>query len=123
MAAAALLPWHRSGEVERSAFELARAADALGLVTGGPRRLLFLCLAVLPLLAALALAAAVAQRPRVVGVMSCIVGVVGLASVGVAAWATDTSDVGPPVAAVAAFVAVSCGTSLVLRRSSHVRDH
>ena len=123
MAAAAVLPWHRSGEVERSAFELARAADSLGLVTGGPRRLLFVCLAVLPLVAALALAAAVADRPRVAGVMSCIVGGVGLASVAVAAWATDASEVGPPVAAVAAFVAVACGTSLVLRRSSHVRDH
>lgn len=108
--------------MERSAFELARAAESLGLVTDGPRRLLFVCLAALPLFAALALAAAVAGRPRLVGVLSCIVGAVGLASVAVAARTSDASEVGPPVAAVAAVVAVSCGTSLVLRRSSHVRN-
>ena len=122
MAAAALLPWHTSGQVERDAFELARAADALGLVSGAARRLLFVCLAVLPLLAALALAAAVAGRARLVGVMASLAGAVGLASVAVAARATDITDPGPPVAALAALVAVSCGASLVLRRSSRVRQ-
>jgi hypothetical protein len=121
--AAALLPWHASGEVERDAFELARAAEGLGLVSGGPRRVLFVCLAVLPMVAALGLAAAVARRPRLVGAMSCIAGGVGLASVAVAVWATDVSEPGPPVAAVAAVVAVACGASLVLRRSTRVRHH
>ena len=120
---AAFVPWHESGSVHRTGFALAGAADRLGLVTGGPRRILFVCAALLPLLTALAFAAAVARLSRVVGVLGCVVGVVGLASVAVVVGTTDTSQPGPPIAAVAALIAVACGARLVLRRSPRVRHH
>jgi hypothetical protein len=123
VAAAAWLPWHRSGSVRRSGFALARVADRVGVVTGGPRRLLFVCAALLPLAAASVLAAVVVGRTRVAGVFSCIVGVIGLASVLVVLVSTDSAELGPPIAAGAAVLAAACGVRLLLRRSARVRNH
>lgn len=117
VAAAALVPWHRSGSVRRNGFALARAADRVGLVTGGWRQALFVCVALLPLLAALVLAAAVLRRSRLTGLFACVVGLVGLASVAVVVGATDTSEPGPPLAALAAVLALASGARLLVRRS------
>jgi hypothetical protein len=121
VAAIGALPWHRSGSVRRTGFELARAADRVGVVTGGPRRFLFVCVALVPLGGALVLLAVVLGRLRVAGGLACSVGAVGLASVSVVLVSTDTAQPGPPIAAAAAVLAVTCGARLLLRRSTRVR--
>lgn len=120
VAAAALLPWHRSGEVRRNAFALARVAENLGLVSGGPRRALFVAVFLLPLLAASAFLAAVAGRRRMAGICACAAGGVGLASGAVVVRLSGGRQPGPVVAIVAAVAAVGCGSHLVLsRKASH----
>lgn len=110
------LPWHRSGSVERSGFELARVADNLGLVSDGGRRLLFTALFLVPLLAGLALLAAAAGRDRSAGVCTFAAGAVGLASSIVAVRVTDQWLVGPTVSGTAASLALVAGLRLASER-------
>jgi hypothetical protein len=114
VAGSALLPWHRSGRVTRDGFALARVADGLGLVTGGPRRALFVGVFLLPLLAALAFGAAVAGRHRWVASLVAVAGVVGLGSALVVFRALRFGESGPVFAMVAGSVAVACGCRLLL---------
>jgi hypothetical protein len=118
VAAAALLPWHRSGSVRRNAFALARVADNLGLVTDGPRRALFTAVFLLPLLAAAVFLAAVAGNRRLVGASSCVAGIVGLASGAVVVRLSGGRQVGPVVAIAAAVTAVGCGLHLAITRKA-----
>jgi hypothetical protein len=118
VAAAALLPWHRSGSVGRNAFALARVADNLGLVSDVPRRALFTAVLLLPVLAAVGFLAAVAGNRRLVGLSSCVSGTVGLASGAVVARLSGGRQVGPVVAIVAAVIAAACGLHLVLNRKA-----
>jgi hypothetical protein len=119
VAASAWLPWHRSGQVRRSGFALARIADSLGVVTGAPRRLLFVAVFLLPLLAASTFLAAALGSRRVTGLLACVTGTVGLASVAVVLRLSGGQQVGPVVALAASVTAVGCGLHLVLRRSTH----
>jgi hypothetical protein len=114
VAGSALLPWHRSGRVTRDGFALARVADGLGLVTGAPRRALFVGVFLLPLLAALAFGAAVAGRRQWTGALVVAAGVVGLGSAFVVFRALRFGESGPVFAVVAGLAAVVCGCRLLL---------
>ena len=117
MAAAALLPWHRSGRIRRNGFALARVAHGLGLVDDGPRRVLFVLVFLLPLLAALTFAAAVAGWWRASGALACATGAVGLASAFVVFRTIRFGQPGPLVATVAAIAALVLGARLALGRN------
>jgi len=114
---AALLPWHRSGRVHRNAFALAHATERLGLVTGTPRRVLFVAVYLLPLVAALTLLAAIDHRRRVVGVLCTIAGIIGLVGALVLLRTPGMHQTGPKVACVVAPVAVAIGVRVSLIRS------
>lgn len=116
MVFARVLPWHRSGSVARDAFALARVSDQIGLVTGSTRRVLFVAVFLLPVLAATAFLAAAAGRRRITGVVTTTVGGVGLASAAVVLRVSGGRQVGPVVTAMAAVVAAGCGLSLILGR-------
>jgi hypothetical protein len=114
----AALPWHRSGTVRRNGFELARVADSLGLVSSGALRVLFVAVFLLPLLAALTLAAAAAGWHRAMGVAVGSAGVLGLAATMVALNAIGLGQPGPVVTGLAGAAAVGCGARTV-RRGAH----
>ena len=113
---ARVLPWHRSGSVERDGFALARVADEIGLVTGSTRRVLFVGVFLLPVLAAATFLAIAAGRRRIAGVGASAVGGIGLASAVVVLRVSGGRQVGPVVTAMAALIAAGCGLSLILRR-------
>jgi hypothetical protein len=113
---ARVLPWHRSGSVERDGFALARVADEIGLVTGGTRRILFVGVFLLPLLAAATFLAVAAGRRRLAGVGASAVGGIGLASAVVVLRFSGGRQVGPVVTATVALIAAGCGLSLILGR-------
>ena len=112
MVAAAALPWHRSGAVRRTGFELARSVERAGLVTAGWQRALVVAVALLPLLAGAVLLALAAGRPRVGAGLTLASGAVGLASAAVVARTPGGRQPGPAVAVVAAVVAVGCALHL-----------
>lgn len=114
---AALAPWHRSGRVHRNAFALAHATERLGLVTGAPRRILFVSVYLLPLLAALALLAAIDRRTRIVGGLCVLAGVVGIVGAIVLLRTPGMHQTGPKLACVAAPVAIAIGVRVALIRS------
>ena len=114
---AALLPWHRSGRVHRNAFALAHAAERLGLVTGTPRRVLFVSVYFLPLLAALAVLAALDRRVRIVGTLCTISGIIGIVGAVVLLRLPGSHQTGPKFALVVAPVAVAIGVRVSLIRS------
>ena len=116
--AAAVLPWHRSGQVRRTGFELARAADRAGLVTETWQQALLVTAFLLPLLAAVAFLAAVAGRSRWVGAASCASAAVGLASAGVVLRLSGGRQVGPGVTVLTAIAAGWCGLQLLGRRQA-----
>lgn len=111
--AGALLPWHRSGGVRRNGFALARVADELGLVTSTTLRVLLIGVFLLPLLTALALAAAVAGWHRTTGLAAWAVGALGLAASMVALHAIGVSQPGPLMSGAAGVAALGCGTRTV----------
>jgi len=76
--AAALLPWLRTGQARRSAFALARSADALGLIDTPLRRALVVSWFLLPLLTAAAWTAGALGKP---GLVAALAGMVGSMSV------------------------------------------
>lgn len=115
--AVALLPWHRSGEVVRSGFELARVADNLGVVTSAPRRALLTMLFLLPLGGALVLLAAAGRWWRWAGLASSLSGAVGLASGYVAVAVTDQVHAGPLLAGAASAAALVAGARLTWRKA------
>src|SRR5947208_14412295 len=78
VAVAFFTSWHRSGHAHRNAFQLARALDRLGLVTGDARRALLVAVDVVPLLAALTVLAAIERRPRLTGALAVATGLIGL---------------------------------------------
>jgi len=71
---AAFLPWLTTGQTRRSAFALARSADALGFVDSPVRRALVVSWYLLPLLTATAWTAAALRRPAAVAAMGAVVG-------------------------------------------------
>ena len=113
---ARVLPWHRSGAAERDAFALARVADDIGLVTGTTRQVLFVCVFLLPVLAAVTFLAVASGKALIAGVGASAVGGIGLASAVVVLRLSGGRQVGPLVTGMAALVAAGCGLSLILGR-------
>ena len=104
--ASALLPWLKTGETRRSAFALARSADALGFIDSPLRRGLVVSWYLLPLLTAAAWTAAALRRPLVVAGMGAVVG-----SMSVAAGSMFMSLARPGLGPVASVIA---GTAALL---------
>jgi hypothetical protein len=78
--AAAFLPWLKTGETRRSAFGLARSADALGFIDSPLRRAMVVSWYLLPLLTAGVWTAAAFRRTMVVAVVGAIVGSMSVAA-------------------------------------------
>jgi hypothetical protein len=114
----ALLTWHRSGSVERNAFELARVAERLGLVDSGGRRVLFVAVFVLPLLVSVALLTALDGRRRFTGVATAAAGMVSLVGASVVLSFGGNAAVGVEVGLVLGLLALVCGGRLTVRRSA-----
>lgn len=72
--AGALLPWLRTGNARRSAFALARSAEALGFIDTSFRRTLVVLWYLLPFATALVWTAGVIRQPAVVLVGGILVG-------------------------------------------------
>jgi hypothetical protein len=104
--ASALLPWLKTGETRRSAFALARSADALGFMDSPLRRGLVVSWYLLPLLTAAVWTGAALRRPIVVAVLGAVVG-----SMSVAAGSMFMSLARPGVGPVASVIA---GTAALL---------
>jgi hypothetical protein len=77
---AALLPWLKTGETRRSAFALARSADALGFIDSPVRRSLVVSWYLLPFLTAAVWTAAALRKPVVVAGLGVIVGSMSVAA-------------------------------------------
>ena len=116
--AAATLPWHRSGGVRRTGFELARAADRAGLVTETWQRALLVATFLLPMLAALAFVTAVVGRTRWTGGVVAATAAVGLTSAAIVVRLSGGRQVGPAVAIAGALVAGWSGIHLLGRKHS-----
>jgi hypothetical protein len=110
------LPWHRSGSVARNGFELARVADNLGLVSDGSRRLLFVAVFLLPLLAGLVLLCAIGGWGALTALCASAIGIIGLASSVVAVRVADQWLAGPTVTGTASSLAVLVGARLASER-------
>lgn len=96
---ATALPWLRTGGARRSAFAMARGADALGLVDSPGRRALLVSWYLLPFLTAATFMARALGRPFAVAGLGALLGAMSIAAGSlVIAWARP--EIGP-VAAVA----------------------
>ena len=113
-----LTSWHRSGRVHRNAFELGRALDRLGLVTGDARRALLIAVDVVPLLAALTVFAAVERWPRATGALAMATGAIALVASLVVLHVAGFRQPGPKLCAAVASVAIVSGALALYRRSS-----
>lgn len=78
VAAAGFLPWVRTGERERSAFELIDAARMLDVLDSTLLRALATAFYFVPLVAMLCWVAELAQQPRVAAVLGIACGLLGL---------------------------------------------
>lgn len=74
------LPWARSGRAERSAFDLARTVDTLGLADSAAYRVLLVGFWMSPLLVGATWTVAVLGWRRTAGALCCTVGAVAAAS-------------------------------------------
>lgn len=81
--------------MQRTGFELARAADRAGLVTEAWQRVLLVAAFLLPLLAAVTFLATVARRSRWVGAASCTSAAIGPASAVVVLRYSGGQQLGP----------------------------
>src|SRR5688572_13235763 len=78
IAGAGFLPWVRTGERERSAFELVDAARVLDVLDSGVLRTLALAFYFLPLVAMLGWVAELSKQPRVATLLAGLVATTGL---------------------------------------------
>jgi len=107
--AASLLPWVRSGEVDRSGFALAGAARRAGLSDIRLVRAVIDAWFVLPALAAAAWTAATMRREKTAAVFSILTGAVGIGN-GIAVLASHVETrAGPPASIAAGAVAMASG--------------
>ena len=110
---ATALPWLRTGGARRSAFAIARGADALGLVDTAGRRALLVSWYLLPFLTAATFTARAVGRPGAVAGLGALVGAMSIAAGSlVIAWARP--EIGP-VAAVAFGAAALSGAGWLAR--------
>lgn len=112
---AALLPWMKTGEVRRSAFALARSADALGFIDSPLRRTLVVSWYLLPFLAAVAWTAAALRRPLVVAALAMLLGSMSVAAGSMFMWVARPG-LGPVAAVVAGAAALASAAWLAWTR-------
>lgn len=121
MAAAAVpaLPFASSGARVRSGYELVRTAASAGVVSGFVGRAAVVALAVLPLLAAGASAAASLRRGWVVATLTGMAGIVVLLA-GAVVWRAPlaSSEIGAPVSVAAGLLAVGAAAAVLIGRRS-----
>jgi hypothetical protein len=117
----AFMPWLRTGQARRTAFALARSADALGFVDSPLRRALVVSWYLLPLLTAAAWTAGALGRPGLVAVLGGLVGSMSAAAGSIVmAWARPESG---PIAAIATGgTAIASAVWLGRTPSVRVRD-
>ena len=117
---AALLPWLRTGQARRSAFALARSADALGFIDSPLRRALVVTWYLLPFLTAAVWTAAALQRPGLAAGLAAVVGAMSIAA-GAIVISYVKAETGPVAAiAVGTVVLGSSAWLAASRRSSGV---
>lgn len=78
VAATGFLPWVRTGERERSAFELIDAARMLDVLDSGVLRALAVAFYFVPFAAMLCFVAVLSQQPRIAAVLAIGTGLLGL---------------------------------------------
>jgi hypothetical protein len=78
MAGAGFLPWVRTGERERSAFELIDAARMLDVLDSGVLRALAVAFYFVPLVAALGWVAELSEQPRLATALAVATALMGL---------------------------------------------
>lgn len=106
---AALVPWHRSGTVERSGVAIVRSAERLGLIDDGVPAAVVATWRVLPVVAALAVLALSVDRPSLAAGLASVGGVVAVAVGAVVLDAPGARAAGPLVSVVAGTVAIVAG--------------
>jgi hypothetical protein len=118
---ATALPWLRTGDARRSAFALARGADALGFIDSPGRRALLVTWYLLPFLAAAAWTAGALRRPAVVATLAALIGVMSIVAGSlVIAWVRF--EAGPLAAVAAGAAAVGSAGWLARTIASARRD-
>lgn len=105
--AGALLPWLRTGQARRSAFALARSADALGFVDTPLRRTLVILWYLVPFATAVVWTAAVLKQPVLVVAAGAMVGSLSIAAAWIYLTLADPGEPGPAVALTAGLVTVA----------------
>lgn len=106
---AGLLPWHRSGAVERSGIAIVRSAERLGFIPDGPASWAVATWRALPVLAATAVLAEVLGHVRSAAVLASVGGVVAVAVGGVVLAAPGARWGGPGLSVAAGAVALGAG--------------
>ena len=116
VAGAGFLPWVRTGERERTAFELIDAARTLHVLDSTLLRLLAAAFYFVPLAAALAWVADLSQQPRIATVLAGLTALLGL----LVALGVETAAVpalaGVRATLVAVAVVIGGGTYELLER-------
>jgi hypothetical protein len=116
VAAAGFLPWVRTGERERSAFELIDAARMLHVLDSGVVRVLAVAFYFVPFTAMLCWVAVLSQQPRAAAVLAIGTGLLGLlVAIGVET-AAVTALSGVRATLVAAVAVIVGGTFELLER-------
>ncbi len=116
---ATALPWLRTGAARRSAFALARGADALGYIDSPGRRALLVSWYALPFLTAAAWTAGALRRPGAVAALAAIVGGMSIAAGSlVIAWVRLEPG---PLAAVVVGTAALAGAYGIVRTGASAR--
>jgi hypothetical protein len=117
--AATALPWLRTGNASRSAFALARGADALGFIDTPGRRALLVSWYLLPLSTAAAWTAGALRRPAIVATLAALIGVMSIAAGSlVLAWVRVEAG---PLAAIVAGAAALLSAGWVARTIASAR--
>lgn len=117
---ATALPWVRTGDARRSAFALARGADALGYIDTPGRRALLVSWYLLPFLTAAAWTAGALRRPSVVAAVALLVGAMSIAAGAlVMTWVRIEPG---PVGAVLAGAAAVIGGAWIVRAGPASRE-
>jgi len=110
---AALLPWLQTGRSHRSAFALARSADAIGFVDTPGRRVLVASWYLLPFLVAAVWTAGALGRAALAGALGVVVGAMSIAA-GSMVWRWVGLESGPAVALGAGAVTLAAAARLLI---------
>lgn len=103
----ALLPWLRTGEARRSAFALARSADALGFIDTPLRRTLVVLWYLVPFATAVVWTSAALKQPRLVVAGGMLVGSLSVAAAWIYLSLARPGEPGPVVALTAGLMTIA----------------